>query len=309
MSSPFQSKTSKYRKTAAEKYNRASHRTAAPGDDEQNGRPPGGFQPFNQFGQPRQPNTGPQTPTPPQAPTQQTVQEQRDQQPDNGFTPTGPTTPGQRPQNPPMPDPNRRRQTLRPSIRDGDLNMPMINVIDAQDWTAIVKVAELPPYLQSWPPEKINPILQKFAYFLATELRGRVVRAIMTQRFRRRFRPLSEEWRKKKGNALFWINTRHLVRNINVWQQGGRWFVGFHSSQRHPESGTPLPIIVRALEFGTRDGRIPARPVFMPEATAMQRDIRKILTTWLLRQGTAIGPQAPPPQPIPAQPPNPNQGQ
>lgn len=198
-----------------------------------------------------------------------------------------------------MPDPNRRRQTLRPSIRDAELDMPIINVIDAQDWTAFVKIAELPPYLQNWPAERINPLLRDFAQFLANELKGRVTRAIMTQRFRRQFRALSPSWRKKKGNNLFWIGrTSYLVRNIRVWQTGGRWFVGFQSNQRHPDSGTPLPIIVRVLEYGSRDGRTPARPVFMPEATAMQRDIRRLFITWLLRRDANIlqQPQQPPQQ-------------
>lgn len=174
-------------------------------------------------------------------------------------------------------------QTTRPQLMDSQIHMPLIRLIDAQTWTAIVRVAELPPFLQTMDPATINGLLPRFAQFLAGELRRRVLQAINTQRFKKNFKPLAESTVKRKGHARFYQDTGFLVRNLTIWSDGQNWNVGFRAGIKHPTSGKDMTIIAKALEYGTEDGRIPARPVFLPEAYAIQRDIRKILVTWLLR--------------------------
>lgn len=79
-----------------------------------------------------------------------------------------------------------------------------------------------------------------------------------------RFKPLAESTKARKGSSKALIDHGDLVRSINVTKVGGGdFFVGVHRNVT-ARDGQPMVNIAEVHEFGTRDGRIPARPYLRP---------------------------------------------
>lgn len=100
---------------------------------------------------------------------------------------------------------------------------------------------------------------------VAQKLRKEIVTGIRDQApGGMRFKPLAESTKARKGSSKALIDHGDLVRSINVTKVGGGdFFVGVHRNVT-ARDGQPMVNIAEVHEFGTRDGRIPARPYLRP---------------------------------------------
>lgn len=78
------------------------------------------------------------------------------------------------------------------------------------------------------------------------------------------------------------IATGFYVNQIGAYQEGEQWFAGVPDSD-HPPSGLKLAAIANIHEFGTEDGRVPARPHYSPVFATLPVRITKILAVRGLR--------------------------
>lgn len=96
------------------------------------------------------------------------------------------------------------------------------------------------------------------------------------------FAPLSPEYAKRKG--LLGLDTRILIAtseymsNIQIRQVRGiqgktARHVGVDSNTKHSDSGLTMSDLALIMEYGTSDGRIPARPHY---STAWNRVLPKV---------------------------------
>lgn len=81
----------------------------------------------------------------------------------------------------------------------------------------------------------------------------------------KKFLPISEATKKRKKSSKALIDKGDLIRSINVQPLfgGQAYFVGVHKNSGM-KNGEPIANIAEVHEFGTKDGRIPARPYLRP---------------------------------------------
>ena len=105
---------------------------------------------------------------------------------------------------------------------------------------------------------------------------------------------LSGPKKKIREDSRHLIDTATYLESIGVWQQGYTYFVGVKSGLIEP-SGIEIAKLAYILEVGTRDKRIPARPVWGPSIEEMGgmkgiADIAlKVLMAKFKAQGWEIG--------------------
>lgn len=118
--------------------------------------------------------------------------------------------------------------------------------------------------------------MEEFTKYMASELQRELVRAIDTQRFKYKWKPLNVKYLKykKKHNLSLktWEATGLLKDSIRVYKYGNVYLVGIDKRRKY--KGTPVRIydVAVRLEYGT--STIPARPLFRPIVEHMSKNIR-----------------------------------
>ena len=87
-------------------------------------------------------------------------------------------------------------------------------------------------------------------------------------------------WIPKKDGGLVYIDTGYLkdnlaIRKIKSSVKGSTIFVGASPWKTHKPSGLKMSDLMTILEYGRRDGRIPARPLIRPTWNEMEDKIKK----------------------------------
>jgi len=113
--------------------------------------------------------------------------------------------------------------------------------------------------------KKVKKGISKATGKLAHDLRKQIVTGIRKQAPAGiQFKPLRPATIKKKGSSKALIDHGDLIRSINVTKLGDlAYFVGVNRSVM-AKNGKPMVNIAEVHEFGTKDGRIPARPYLRP---------------------------------------------
>ncbi len=108
-------------------------------------------------------------------------------------------------------------------------------------------------------------------------------RGIFRQKWKSRWKPLSEKYRRyklRKGlDTRTLLAYHYYVNSITAYRSGNDWVVGAKPFQKHPKTGIPMEKLARFLEFGTR--RMPARPHWRPAFLEAQKNAGKILRRYL----------------------------
>lgn len=98
------------------------------------------------------------------------------------------------------------------------------------------------------------------------------------------FKPLAASTIEAKGSSKALIDKGDLIRSINVTSLGKyAYFVGVHREVM-AKDGQPMVNIAEVHEFGTRDGRIPARPYLVPSYNAWQQKAESKFASMLSRR-------------------------
>ncbi len=94
----------------------------------------------------------------------------------------------------------------------------------------------------------------------------------------KKFQPLAASTKKRKKSSKALIDKGDLIRSITVVRLfGSAYFVGVHKMHIDKTSGQPIANIAEVHEFGTKDGRIPARPYLRPAFDQWKKDTNKRL--------------------------------
>lgn len=135
--------------------------------------------------------------------------------------------------------------------------------------------------------EEYEKLVGKFAKYIADIYREELINAIDTQRYAKRWEPLSPEyleWKKSQGlSEKTWEATGLLRESIGVWRSNDKYVVGVKRDVKYPDSNVPVFRVIRWLEFGT--SKMPARPLFMPVKRLLSSRMRKYWEEFLEREG------------------------
>lgn len=149
-----------------------------------------------------------------------------------------------------------------------------------------------------------NEMYKDFLSFMASRYKEEVKEAIETQRFKRRWDDLSEQykkWKKRAGlDPRIWIRTGQLLDAIQVryFPTTNSYGVGIDSTEHFRKvvtiknnqghitghkmgerSETSILFIARLMEWGT--SKMPARPLFRPLKRIIQRNSREHFEAFL----------------------------
>jgi hypothetical protein len=130
-------------------------------------------------------------------------------------------------------------------------------------------------------------LLEDFARYLAGRLSDDLKRSIRSQRYSRKWPPLSLSYTMYKDRKNLsdntWEATGTLRKSITYWKQGGYWFVGIHPNKRY--KGTPISVsqVARYLEYGT--SKMPPRPLFRPLTSYYRKNIRRFWNDFMEERG------------------------
>lgn len=146
-------------------------------------------------------------------------------------------------------------------------------------------------------------IQHEFCAFLAEALRSRLMFAIETQRYEKKYKPLSDNYAKYKlkyfDNDLFWYRSGEMYESLDYWYvpRKKEWVVGVDPEKRatvfkiragravpYKKSKVYMEDIIKFLEFGTlRDGQvcIPPRPLFRPAIRELSKHVNRYYTNFL----------------------------
>lgn len=132
----------------------------------------------------------------------------------------------------------------------------------------------------------VDPIHHSnFSRFVAKEIARLVVQAIDDQRYKSKWKPLSEkylEWKKRNGRSpKIWESTGMLKLSIDYDNVTDEIFVGIDPYLRYP-SGEQVLQVAQWLEYGTY--KIPERPIFRPILQYVRGNI-KFFYNKFLREG------------------------
>ena len=153
-----------------------------------------------------------------------------------------------------------------------------ISIIDIYTWKPLSRTTKVNKLLKALDKETIDRLFHEFAVFVLLFYRSLVQQSIKNQKFRKKFIPLSEKYRKYKESKRllsgFWQATGFLQQHLELWRASdGAYNVGFSEEVMHPRTKAPLSIILKVLEEGSEDRNIPARPLFWPLARAMSKHV------------------------------------
>lgn len=162
----------------------------------------------------------------------------------------------------------------------------MIRILDIKEWKPLSETSKYKELFDSMSKSELEDLHDNFADWILFIYIKRIKRAIGEQRFPVRYPALNKDYAEMKRNKGrlegFWRNTGYLADNIERWQDfDGTWNIGFRSTEKHPENNQSVLTIAQANEYGTKDGRIPARPLFRPIANIINKSITKFFEEFL----------------------------
>ncbi len=81
--------------------------------------------------------------------------------------------------------------------------------------------------------------------------------------------PLSERWRRIKGHGIIYVDTGTLYKELGIRRiaskpKGSTIFIGASPWKRHKPSGMKFSELMKELEYGSPEKRIPSRPLVRP---------------------------------------------
>lgn len=124
--------------------------------------------------------------------------------------------------------------------------------------------------------------LDNFATYLSNVIKNELVRAIDTQRFNYKWRPLSVEYLEyKKSHGLstkVWEATGLLKDSLQVYRDGKCIVVGVDRKKKY-NNGELVYKVIHDMEYGT--SRIPPRPLFRPLVSFIRKHVRKYWEDYL----------------------------
>lgn len=173
----------------------------------------------------------------------------------------------------------------------------LIDVANLKDWRPLSRTnlpSGLPypfgPYENPFTPQEVMWVNVEFPRWLLELYRYQIRRAIKLQQFPYKYPALSEGWdkykRKHKLAKGFWEATHALTESLSAWQDNpniGYWHIGVPDHIKHPLSGTPIAIIIQALENGVPENNLPPRPLFVPIARQVSRNMGRHLEQFLTK--------------------------
>lgn len=167
--------------------------------------------------------------------------------------------------------------------------MILIKILNHKKWEPVSKTKKLDLLMSKLTEEEQAIIYERFAQYLLLFLQALITNAIYKQKFPRRYKRLSPEYvkhkRKNKLKRGYWRATEFLVKSITYWKDTeGAWNIGFPEDLIHKASGkskTSVALIARTNELGSKKRNIPARPLFIPFASAMSKNIYPHFQTFI----------------------------
>lgn len=165
------------------------------------------------------------------------------------------------------------------------IKIPIKGFNEYADWRPAIKLAE----------EEHQYLIGQFAHYMAKKMAEEVQKAINTQRFVSKWPPLSVKYlhyKKMHHMSLnIWEATGFLKNNITAYRSNNAYIVGVSKRVRYPpksrknktEPGVLAWKVMFWMEFGTR--KMPARPLFRPVASQMQKNIRRYWIQFLDSKG------------------------
>jgi hypothetical protein len=165
--------------------------------------------------------------------------------------------------------------------------MILIKILNIRDWKPLSATHKLDKLLTELEPKQINKLEWDFVNWLLRLYKVRLQEAIKTQRlgtrsFRQRYKPLSKDYvrsKKRKGQKTgMWEATGFLLKSITSWRHRGKYYViGFKRGIKHPSNPKmDVAKIAIILEKGSQKRNIPPRPLFVPTARMLSKDIFKL---------------------------------
>lgn len=129
-------------------------------------------------------------------------------------------------------------------------------------------------------------VKNSFHEYLAYEFVNEVKRAIDTQKYKKKWKPLSPQYlayKRRKGlSPIIWQATKQLKSSLKVSQSKGVYTIGWDKRIRHNKSKIPLYRLAKYMEFGTI--KMPPRPLFRFILDNMSKNISrywKKFSKWL----------------------------
>jgi hypothetical protein len=135
--------------------------------------------------------------------------------------------------------------------------------------------------------EEKSTVLKNFASYIADNMVYLLKTRIRSAYYDFKWTPLSVSWlyfKKQHGLPEHpWEATGYMLSAIRVIKKGNNYVVGIPQNLRYPpvngKQGSNVLKIARCLEYGTE--HIPARPLFKPVLTFVQRHIRAFWNQFL----------------------------
>lgn len=161
----------------------------------------------------------------------------------------------------------------------------LIRILNIAEWRPLSKSPKAEEFLSNLSEKEQDQLMNDFALYLLRLYQSMIQHAIEAQSFRTpdgtlgmTFQPLSSKWRKKKRQMGlrpgFWEATGKIQKSITYWRRAdGSYVIGFRPQTRHPLSGQRVDVIARTLERGYLPRNLPPRPLFIPIARAINKDI------------------------------------
>jgi phage gpG-like protein len=157
------------------------------------------------------------------------------------------------------------------------VSIPTKGFNEYAEWRPASKIAK----------EEHQRLLGQFAHYMAKVYAEEVRKAIDSQKFANNWAPLSEDYLKfKRRNGLslkIWEATSFLKDNITAYRSNDKYVVGVNKRIKYPTTEVPAWKVMFWMEFGTT--KMPARPLFRPIATNLQKSIRQHWIRFLKTKG------------------------
>jgi hypothetical protein len=164
--------------------------------------------------------------------------------------------------------------------------MILIKILNIRDWKPLSATHKLDKLLIELEPGQIDKLEWDFANWLLRIYKLKLQEAIKYQRigtktFKQLYKPLNQSYvqsKKKKGQDTgFWRASGFLFKSITFWRHRGKYYViGFKKGVKYPKSKTEVAKIAVMLEKGSPKRHIPSRPLFIPIARMLSKDIFKL---------------------------------
>ena len=150
-----------------------------------------------------------------------------------------------------------------------------------KEWTPGIKMLS----------EQSAQVRKAFEQYIAYEFVSEIKKAIDTQKYKGKWKPLSSHYlayKKKRGlSPIIWEATKELKTTLKVMHKKNHIEIGWDRRLMHTsikgthtnkKSKTPIYKIAKYMEYGTL--RVPPRPLFRLVYQAMSKNIRKYWNTF-----------------------------